>query len=61
MWSCLFHTVPGLHHGFNPAFQSASQAQAAAVAALRIPGVLPTMQGTPVLLASNLNPEVGWN
>ena len=26
---------------------------------LRLPGVLPTMQGTPVLLASNLNPEVG--
>ena len=55
------YTVPGLP-GFNPAFQSAAssaQAQAAALSALRLPGVLPTMQGTPVLLASNLNPEVG--
>ncbi|XP_072049099.1 polypyrimidine tract-binding protein 2-like isoform X10 [Amphiura filiformis] len=51
--------VPGLH-GFNPAFQSAaSSAQAAAMAALRLPNNFgPTMQGTPVLLVSNLNPEL---
>ncbi|XP_072048660.1 polypyrimidine tract-binding protein 1-like isoform X3 [Amphiura filiformis] len=52
-------SMPGLH-GFNPAFQSAaSSAQAAAMAALRLPNNFgPTMQGTPVLLVSNLNPEL---
>ena len=54
--------MPGLHGLNHPAFHSAQAAQNAlqglSAQALKFPGVMPTMQGTPVLLASNLNQEV---